>query len=547
MSAHLADATRAATTASPRRSPRRALAILAVGLLFAAAGTLLANAPAASAGTYVMNQCQSATSRAVNVNWGLFGSWNGQWFNQCSMTGGQFGVESADMDYNTVAGMQLAVPGSRPHVTIAHVSADIHAAKEQLDPSYCCGQQYSFFWLVAAGQKVFDQEMTGWTQTIDRDTPASRDLQAAIYCSYGNGPQPCHWDGSTLPVIGISQMHITLQESDPPTAQATGGTVLSGGTISGTQTLSYSASDGDSGVYAVGVQLGGTRVGTDGYSDRCTYDDWSACPLREDRGDMSLDTARVPDGTYPLRFVVTDAAGNTATIDSGRTVTINNARANGPGAVRKTTNVQLVLGQGQSRALRTSYGRKLVITGQALAGDGRPVTDAPVDLSSQVAQPGQGFTAIGQTHTDGMGAFAFPVPPGPNRTLRFSYTSPVSAGAQARAQTDVVVQVRAGAHLTVSDHKVAGGRRVTFRGELEGGPVPASGVPIGFRGQVGKHTRKFGDTQTDNGGRFHLTYKMPAAGPRKATYPIWVRVGADGDTYPYLPGLSNRVRVTVLR
>jgi hypothetical protein len=88
---------------------------------------------------------------------------------------------------------------------------------------------------------------------------------------------------------------------------------------------------------------------------------------------------------------------------------------------------------------------------------------------------------------------------------------------------------------------------VTFRGQLNGGPIPVNGVPIGFRGQVGKHVRKFGDTQTDARGRFRLTYKMPAAGPRKATYPIWVRVGADGDTYPYLPGLSNRVRVTVLR
>jgi hypothetical protein len=215
--------------------------------------------------------------------------------------------------------------------------------------------------------------------------------------------------------------------------------------------------------------------------------------------------------------------------------------------VRKTTSVQLVVGQGQTRALRTTYGRRLVITGQALDEDGKPVGNATINVASQVAQAGQNFTDIGQTQTDANGAFAFVVPPGPNRTLRFSYTSPVSAGQQAKGETDVVVQVRAAAHLTVSAHKVAGGRRVTFRGQLKGGPVPAAGVPIGFRGQVGKHTRKFGDTQTDDRGRFHLTYRMPAAGPRKATYPIWVRIGADADTYPYLPGLSNRVRVTVLR
>jgi hypothetical protein len=388
--------------------------------------------------------------------------------------------------------------------------------------------------------------MSGWSQAIDRDTPASRDLQAAIYCSFGNGPQPCHWEGGTGPLIGISQLRLTLQESDPPTAQATGGTLLSGGTLRGTQTLSYSATDADSGIHDVAVQIGTATVGTDTYGDRCANDDWNACPLREDRGDMPIDTSRVPDGTYPLMFVVTDAAGNAATVDAGRTVTINNAHANGTGAVGKNTNVRLVLAQGQTRALRMVFGHKLVITGQALNSDSKPVPAATVDVASQVG--GQDFTAIGQAHTDANGAFAFPVPEGPNRTLRFSYSSPVSDGQQAKTQADVVLQVRATARLRVSDHQVAGGRRVTFRGQLDGGPIPAAGVPIGFRGQVGKHVRKFGDTQTDDHGRFHLTYKMPpAAGPRKATYPIWVRIGADGDTYPYLPGLSNRVHVTVLR
>ena len=53
-------------------------------------------------------------------------------------------------------------------------------------------------------------------------------------------------------------------------------------------------------------------------------------------------------------------------------------------------------------------------------------------------------------------------------------------------------------------------------------------------------------SQTDTNGRFHLVYKFPAAGPTH-TYPIWIRIGADGQDYPYLPGLSNHVRITVLR
>ena len=58
-------------------------------------------------------------------------------------------------------------------------------------------------------------------------------------------------------------------------------------------------------------------------------------------------------------------------------------------------------------------------------------------------------------------------------------------------------------------------------------------MPIGFRGKVGKHTRKFADTQTDSHGRFHLVYRFPP--PGRHTYPVWVRIGADGQEYPYLP------------
>jgi protocatechuate 3,4-dioxygenase beta subunit len=539
-------------TANRRHPVQRVLLLVAITLLTTAAATVIAGASTARAGTYLMQQCQDdPVSRAVSGTWGIFGGLHGsdgtaaRFFNNCG-AGGAFGLSHVgDMTYNTVGGLDLPVPASRPNITIAHVHINVSTPKEYFNICDDGGCQYSWLWLVGSGQKVFDQEMTGWSQTVDADMPPSRDLNAAIYCSFGNGPQNCYWESD--PVISIDQLTLTLQESAPPTAQATGGTLLNGGTMSGTQTLSYSASDGDSGVRDVAVQLGSTTVGSDSYAGSCTNNDWNACPLRQDRAEMSIDTARVADGTYPLKFVVTDAAGNTATVDSGRSVTVNNARANGTGAGKKSSSVQLVLGQGQTGALRTRYGRKLVITGRAVDSDGHPIANAPIDVSSQVAQAGQNFADLGETRTDANGAFAFSVPPGPNRTLRFFYTSPVRAGEQARAQTDVVVQSRATASLKASAHKVAGGRRVTFRGQLSGGPFPSAGVPVFFRGKVGKHTRKFGDTQSDAQGRFHLTYKFGPVGPRKATYPIWVRIGADEADYPYLPGLSNRVRITVVR
>jgi hypothetical protein len=505
---------------------------------------LLAAVPAARAGTYVMNQCGSAASRATSVDWGTWGNLRaGTAYNNCTI-GGTFGIADAEMDYNSVGGLVVNVPAGRPHVTIAHVDAVVTTGQEQLDPSGCCNKQVSFFRLSAGDQVLFEQEMTGWSQAISSDVPATRDFAAGIYCSYANGAQNCDW--TTTPTIGISALAFTLQESDPPAAHATGGSVLAGGTLSGTQTLSYTATDPDSGVHDVSVQLGATTVASDTFANRCANDNWNACPNVQDRSEMAIDTNQVPDGTHALRFVVTDAAGNTATVDSGRTVTVSNPQSNGPGAVSKTTDVQLRLGQGLGRAIRTTYGRKVVVTGQALGPNGQPLATIPIDVAAQIAQPGQGFVGIGRTQTDGSGAFAFSVPPGPSRTLRFAYTSPVRDGVQAKGQSDVVLEVRAGAHLSVSDRRIAGGRRVTFRGQLKGGPIPTGGVPIGFRGKVGRHTRKFADTQTDSRGRFRLVYKFPAAGPTH-TYPVWVRIGADGHDYPYLPGLSNRVRVTVLR
>jgi hypothetical protein len=505
----------------------------------------VALAASADAGTYTMNQCASAGSRAVSVDWGLWNDLhNGSFFDSCAVTGGSFGVRNAEMDYNSVGGMTVTVPPSRPHVSIVHTAAVVTTAPEQLDPSACCNKQISVFRFSAGGEVLSDQEMTGWTELISVDVPNTRDFQAGIYCTTANGAQNCSWTGD--PTIGLSLFAFTLSESDPPSARTTGGSLLAAGTLSGTQTLSYTANDGDSGIRRVSVRLGDTTVATDDFASRCGNDDWNACPTSQERVEMPIDTSQVPDGAYPLQLDVTDAAANTSTVDAGRTVAISNARANGPGAVPKTADVQLRVGQGGGKAIRTTYGRKVVVTGQALSAQGQPLAGIPIDVAAEVAQPGQSFGALGSVQSDAAGAFAFRVPPGPNRTLRFSYTSPVQDGVQARGQSDVVLEVRASAHLSVSAHKIAGGRRVTFRGQLKGGPVPRGGVPIGFRGKVGRHTRKFGDTQTDGNGRFRLSYRFPAGGPSR-TYPVWVRIGADGRDYPYLPGLSNRVHVTVRR
>ena len=59
----------------------------------------------------------------------------GTFYNTCGIVGGSFGINDAEMEYNSVAGLEVRVPESRPHVRIARVEANVTAGRERLDPS----------------------------------------------------------------------------------------------------------------------------------------------------------------------------------------------------------------------------------------------------------------------------------------------------------------------------------------------------------------------------------------------------------------------------
>jgi hypothetical protein len=258
-------------------------------LLIGAMAALLLPGPV-MAGTYQMNQCMAASSRTLSSSWGLFGGIpDAKVFNSCG-AGGEFGLTEANsMTYNTVGGLNLTVPDIRPNVTITHVDAEVATAAET-------ASQYSFFRLSGEGQVIFDQEMTGWYHAVGSDLPATRDLQLGIYCSYGNGPQNCSW--RSYPVISVGRLSLTLHADGPPTARPTGGTLMSGTPVSGSQTLSYAASDSDSGVRAVSVQLGDTIVGSDDYETACTY----ATGMRARRSRMETTCRSIPLGCPMARI-----------------------------------------------------------------------------------------------------------------------------------------------------------------------------------------------------------------------------------------------------
>jgi len=99
-----------------------------------------------------------------------------------------------------------------------------------------------------------------------------------------------------------------------------------GSPLRGTVTLAATASDAESGVAQVVIQyqLSGTSTWT------------SACTLTIDPFSCRYDTTKLPDGTYALRAVATDAAGNSTTsaLVAGRVVdnTVSSVSMEDPGA-----------------------------------------------------------------------------------------------------------------------------------------------------------------------------------------------------------------------
>jgi len=269
-----------------------------------------------------MVQCRTAPARDVSSDWRAYGP--GGLFDAC---GGDdaFGLRMGEMPYDSTGGLTIAVPASRPHVAIAGVDAVIAVARER--------DQFAFLRWFSGGSVLLDQEMTGWSQSVSRTPPAgARDFTMDVYCSFGAGPANCRFDDENR-VVSVPWFLFVLSESDDPTAQATGGSLLGADPGHGTESLSFSADDADSGIHTVAVQLGGTTVGSFDFGSACRFTDWNACPLSQSRT-LDIDTTQVPDGDYPLRFVVADAADNVNTVDTGRTITIGISREGQPVTLR---------------------------------------------------------------------------------------------------------------------------------------------------------------------------------------------------------------------
>ncbi len=537
-----------------------AVLMLAAGLLFA---------PTASAGTYPMYQCRAGVP-AVSPGWSVFGNntnANTVLSNTCSaegsigdyvFTNGQAGAVTENGSSGSQVGLEVAVPSSAPGVTI-------HAIKATVIGSAVSGDD-AFLEFASAGQSLPGATElpygagAPYTASQSWTLPeGARDFEAYVNCSTDRSSPTCVFADSTA-VPALTDITLSLEDATPPKVESVSGPLATGAaagaSVTGSQPISFTAGDGESGVHTATLTLsplgGGTSyVHTFDFSGECAYDAWNACPLVETVSGFTLNTGALADGAYAVSLAIADAAGN-VTNDALGSVAVNNPTAvvsslgalPGPGSVGAgspngsgaSENARLQLGV-RSPITRTYGKRALRISGRLLGANGLPIAGASLNVLQQV--DGAALELVGRARTGADGTFVAAVPGGPSRLIEVAYRA-FSADGDYSATAKLRESVGAGLRLTVSPRTTGSEGTITLSGRVLG-PVPPQGVVVELLVHYRGRWEPFRDPRSDARGRFHVVYRFEGGVGR---FPFRALVFGSQGGFPFAPGESRTVDVT---
>jgi hypothetical protein len=184
--------------------------------------------------------------------------------------------------------------------------------------------------------------------------PDTAYAQIAFRCSLSDvvsTSDPCI-AAHNVPLL-IRGLKVTLREETPPVVSQFGGALFDTSPQRGTRTVTYTASDAQSGLSKVEVLLDGVVVGSNDLTVRCSYSDFTVCPVADD-GTLQADTRAVSNGPHRLTLRVQDAAGNIEEVHAERAVTVANEAASSTAASAETTSAGYTL----SARFKGSSGRR---------------------------------------------------------------------------------------------------------------------------------------------------------------------------------------------
>jgi hypothetical protein len=374
-------------------------------------------------------------------------------------------------------------------------------------------------------------------------------IQASAVCGGGpGGPYPCqesNVENGNSAEVDIYAADIVLDDPTIPTVTNLSGPLVSGGTLSGSPTVSFDASDSGPGVYSGTISVDGTPAAQqilDSNGGACQSLNVTKDGLRsfnhpqpcksQVSATMSLNTTDLPPGTHSVLITVDDASGNSTTAWDGTITTTDANIPNGSPPCRPAV-LSLAVNRKGSRAV-IRYGHRASIQGTLLCGTA-PIADAAIAFS--------GGGLDGTVVTDQGGGFTYTVPTGPSRRITFSYraySDDPALAARASAQISVLPRIR----LAISPRRTHDGGTISWHGRITGGPYPSDGVTLLVEVKDGRRWQPF-DEVVAHKGRFRYRYTfLRTSSP--TTYKFRVALPASGSAgYEYRSSGSNEVSVYV--
>jgi hypothetical protein len=522
------------------RLGRRALTatvLVSLSLMFAAS---------ASAGTYVIENCPAAGNTNAGA-WTVFGSPQNVKGTCGDGPGDYIGPRGGYMNPATTAGVQIAAPGGSG-ITILEAklwwqaSADVSGA--------------TTFAIAADNDGAVDESLTPMTGSEPSTyvlPSTTTEITLANYCSNDDAGGGCTFGTGDNNILELYGSQLTLEDTTLPSGTVTGGTLASSGTVSGTASISYQATDESSGVRLVQLRVDGEPVAEKDYVASCSYTDFQACP--PDVSDsVSWDTTAVANGQHRVELVVEDAAQNTSVIYSGE-VTVQNAVSTslgaspGPGGpspsapsgaspngVGASKQAELRLGLAPS-ITRTYAHRAVVIAGRLLDAQGQPIVNASLEVLQQIIGTGAP-KLVAETTTGPDGTFTAHVPPGPSRLIEVDYRA-YSGDTSYAAIADVRETVDSGVRLSVSPTHTGPEGTIVLSGTVEGS-IPPQGAIVDLLVHYRGRWEPFRTPRTNAHGRFHLIYQFEGGVGR---FPFRAEVPGGQAGFPFASGNSQVVDV----